>query len=134
MTENPEDFHIQFEWLQEGRIAVFRAKDCFPETIDAWYQTSLDIIKNWPETKPYLVLTNLTELGLTPYARQRTEELAVLMPQYLSGRVAVIISRGVLGYGLRIFGTTRLKALVPNLTFEFFFEEAKALEWLEEAL
>lgn len=136
MTENQEGLNngIKFEWLQEGRIAAFYLTNTAPETIDTWYRTSTDIIQQWPETKPYLVFTDMTNLGLTPYARQRTEELAATIPKYLSGRVAVLISRGVLGYGLRMFGSTRLKALVPNLSFEFFFEEAKALEWLEESL
>ena len=125
---------VTLEWLHDGRIAMFHAENTSSETIDAWYHMSVELVQNWPQAKPYLVLSNFSNLGLTPYSRQRSEELAAAIPDSLNGRVAVVISRGILGYGLRMFGTTPLKALVPNLEFEFFFEETKALAWLEEAL
>ncbi len=124
----------KLEWLYDGRIAAFCLENTSPTAIDTWYEASREVIQNWPETKPYLILERFTNLGLTPYNRQRAEELATLIPDHMDGRVAVVISRGVLGYGIRMFGANRLKALIPNITFEFFFEEAKALEWLEEAL
>lgn len=125
---------VKLEWLCDGRIAAFYLENTSPEAVDAWYEASREVIQNWPETKPYLILERFTDLGLTPYNRQRAEELATLIPDHMDGRVAVVISRGVLGYGIRMFGANRLKALIPNITFEFFFEETKALEWLEELL
>lgn len=124
----------KLEWLCDDRIAAFCLENTSPAVVDAWYETSREVIQNWPETRPYLILERFTNLGLTPYNRQRAEELATIIPDHMNGRVAVVISRGVLGYGIRMFGANRLKALIPNITFEFFFEEAKALEWLEEAL
>ncbi|MBI5929472.1 MAG: hypothetical protein HY862_09195 [Chloroflexi bacterium] len=122
------------EWLFERRVVTVRIESTMPDVIDAWYETSLEVIQNWPEDKPYLFLGNFTNLGLTPYSRQCAEKLALAIPKDMSGRVAVVISRGILGYGLRMFGINRLKALIPNLPVEFFFEETKALAWLEELL
>lgn len=125
---------VTLEWLYDGQVAAFQVESTDPTVVDTWYEMSLEVLQSWPETKPYLVLERFTNLGMTPYNRQRAEEIASFIPQYLFGRVAVVISRGVLGYGIRMFGANRLKALIPNLTIEFFFEEDKALEWLKKAL
>ncbi len=125
---------VTLEWLYDGQVAAFQVESTDPTVVDTWYEMSLEVLQSWPETKPYLVLERFTNLGMTPYNRQRAEEIASFIPKYLFGRVAVVISRGVLGYGIRMFGANRLKALIPNLTIEFFFEEDKALEWLKKAL
>ena len=136
ITDNIEDLGNNFtrKWLYDGRVVVYEARSVSRPAIDTWAQAVLADTLNWPEDRPILAIHDFVSVGLTPYGRRIAEEIAGQIPKHIQGRYAVIISPGVFGNAIRLFGKGRINQILPQLESDFFFYQEPALHWLEELL
>lgn len=125
---------LTHKWLCGGRIVAYIPATTTKATVDTWAATIEHDMANWPADQPYLALHDFSQIGLTPYNRQRGEEVLRQVPDHIKGRHAFVISRGILGVGLKFFGMNRFKRLCPGLEPAFFFNVADAIAWLQEGL
>lgn len=117
-----------------NRILVYIADDASRQSVDSWAKAVLEDVTTWPLEKPFLALHHFQAIGLTPYNRQIGQEVARQFPDTLHGRYATLISRGAIGYAVKLFGTSQLNKILPQLESAFFFDYDIALAWLKEKI
>lgn len=121
-------------WLYSRRIVIYMLDEATRAAVDTWAQHVVADSQAWERSRPFLALHHLENLGMTPYSTRKAEEVARSMPRDLHGRYASVIGKGVIGQTIKIFGTTRLRRLLPQLESQFFFEEAPAVAWLRQGM
>ena len=122
---------ITRKWLYGRQIVVYIMQDGGRNAIDTWADNVTADIQRWDSTCPYLALHHLANWGMTPYSTRRAEEVARQIPKTLHGRYASVISPGFIGQTIKLFGTRRLKVLLPQLESQFFFNYDTAVQWLK---
>lgn len=136
MTTNSEQLEhgVTREWLDEGRIVVFRTSSSSRAASDVWGEAVMATVKAWPNGQPFLALYDFRKLGLTPYNREVSLRVGNSVPDHFQGRFALLVGRDVLGHAIRLFGTRELGRVMPQLRGNYFYDEAEALTWLRELL
>lgn len=129
-----EESMMQTEWLYDGHIVTYKVTVFSRETIYKNSETVKEIIRTWPSGRPYLALMDYTEnpnLALTPYLRQRAEDILKTFPR-LHGRIAVVMKKSAASQTMRLFIKYGLGHKHKKLEREIFFSHAEALAWLSE--
>ncbi len=123
------------EWLHGGRVEFFKLTDATRESIDAWIDTALETLAQWPANRPYYGLVQMSlsvahVVIVNGYARQRIEELLPAFPS-VNGYQAILLPRTVMknvaGFVQRLFEESNRP---PHL----FYDMDNAFAWLDEQL
>lgn len=127
---------VKFEWLAEGKIAVFTVPDATRAVVDIYMDATTALVHEWSLEQPFLMLCDASN-GTAPFSmamRERVERLVRSDEfQALEGRFALVMQRNFLLQIIRMFMIT-LRPKVKGPEPRIFFTYADALHWLEEAL
>jgi hypothetical protein len=132
MTEVQLASGITFDELHQGKIICVTIRTVERTAVDKWYATVEEKIKGWSVDQPYLAMYDLAhkDVGFTPYMRHKAASINDLRPE-VRGRIALVLTRGPVGYLLMIFARVRARA---SRQLQVFFDRKAATAWLEEAL
>jgi hypothetical protein len=119
------------KWWFDRQVVAYIATEESNEAVDVWAKHTLADSNAWNIKKPYLALHDHTILKMTTYNRKVAEDVARKTSRKLHGRFANVIKRGIMGQAIWMFGTTRLKMLLPTLESQFFFDYEPAVKWLK---
>ncbi|MCC7447818.1 MAG: hypothetical protein IT324_10390 [Anaerolineae bacterium] len=131
---NVEQFgpYLTREWLDDRQIILYTATSVSRDVIDQWVESIRGLRADWPPDRPFLNLYDLssTDTSLTPYIRQRFQEL---MQEYHAyhGRTAIVIKKSFLAQLLQMFLDSQPKG--PRQR-KIFFNRDQGLQWLRQAL
>jgi hypothetical protein len=116
-------------WLMDRRIVVFRATTPTRPVVDAWIACVKRTMQDWPASQPYLAIHDFSapKVSLTPYARQRSEELIPLNTGR-QGYAALILAPTYVAQVIRLFLHTQSRQGNENRVF---FSMDKAIIWLD---
>lgn len=119
-------------WLMDHQIVVFEATQSTRVVVDAWVNTVMDVMKNWPKDCPYLALHDFRgkNIAFTPYARKRAQELVPLSSP-VPGYAAVIVPGSFVAQIIMLFMRTQKAGNINN---QLFFSYDEGLRWLESKL
>ncbi len=119
---------VSRQWLMNNRVVVFSVTDAKRESVDKWAEACKTAIANWPPDQPVLLMHDLSARGLalTPYARERAQDIAKTRPE-ARGRVAVILSSSLAATLIQLF--LRSERETPR-THRAFASREKGLAWL----
>lgn len=120
---------MTFEWLNEDTIVVVSLKTVNRASIDLCQQVLHYLLSQWPQDKPLHALYDFPEVGLTPYLRQKMNELRDSKPPTLKCKLAVIIPNNSLGYIMYLYWHAYPQGN-PDIQVQMFDNKATALEWL----
>ncbi len=127
---------VSFEWLHEGKIAIFIVPTPTQAVVDVFMDAMTLLMESWPPDEPLLILCDGSkgEAAMSMYMRTRVEKL-ITSPEFqqLHGRFALILRKGILVQIVKLFiyaMRPRIKGPQPNL----FFTRQAALDWLEGGL
>lgn len=123
------------EWLHGGQVEFFKLTDATRESVDAWIDTALETLAQWPANRPYYGLVQMTlsaahVIMVNGFARQRIEELAKAFPA-IGGYQVILLPRMVMknvsGFVERLFdGSNRPPQLFYDMDYLF--------AWLDQEL
>ena len=126
--------HVTTKHVHDGKIIIYEVTDVRRESVDVWAKVAHDTLVNWSPDYPYLNLQDFSgveNFAMTPYVRQRAEELMEPRPE-LSGRTAIVLKKSL---GSRIVSMfIRAKRVKKARQRRLFFTQEEALAWLEEWL
>lgn len=119
-------------WLDNERIAKIIALSTRRVDVDQFADTLRDVFSEWPADKPYLLLFDLSRVGVTPYSTKVAGDLAVETPKYLKGRAATLIPNGYFATVASNALSVITRPVHSNINFKFFrpSNEEAALDWL----
>jgi hypothetical protein len=123
------------EWLYDGQVEFFKLTDATREAIDAWIDTMLATLANWPPNHPHFGLVQISTSAahimiVNAYARQRIEELITAFPN-VKGHLAILMPRTIMknvtNFVERLFEHS-------NRPVEIFYDLDNVFAWLDELL
>lgn len=122
--------------IQDGKIVVleFDTPYLSCRIVDEIVNVIIDTMRNWTPKRPYLALQIFNKgVMMTPYARQRTEEVVSMFP-HLKGRVATVIHPVTSASVTQSWLDNILSVQQPAFAHRIFFTREEALNWLTELL
>lgn len=125
---------ITRQWLFDRQIVVYRIASITRPAIDTWVAAVIDDAQAWPADRPYLVMHDTAGFGTTPYGSVRSLEMTRAITGKLTGRYAIVISKGVFGTVVKNFFKNTLSRLIQAMEGQFFFSYDEALDWLKSQL
>ncbi|MEP7285381.1 MAG: hypothetical protein ABI947_06405 [Chloroflexota bacterium] len=117
-------------WLHKGQIVCYTVTSVTRAAADAWLNSAVELVAQWPADQPYLSIHDFSEATLTPFIRKRSVEANKAMPPTLFGRSAVIMPRTFVNHIIRLFVTTDLSHANKRIQRDVFFRLEEATEWL----
>ena len=124
---------VTLEWLHDGQMVYVTLNNSHRKAIETWFRTVEAIGQTWDPEQKYMAAYNLTSVGLTPYFRQRSLDMAQVV-RHLRGCYAIIISSSdpVSSVTRTYFehNISRASARVGQV----FETDEEALAWLESQL
>jgi hypothetical protein len=126
---------VLLEWLCDRQIVIMWLCDLSRSSVDAYIETSLEIIDTWPRDKPYLALKVLQPNQImSRYLRYRTNEIGQrILKCGLEGRSAIVCpddeTADLIDMAVR---TDEIE--VPHMQRKTFSDQDQALDWLLQAL
>jgi hypothetical protein len=124
---------VTLEWFDEGEIAHFVLVNCRRETVDAYIDTNLLLLKHWDLSVDMRIFHDIShpDVSLTPYFRQRLNDIIpVINETGVHGVSAVLMSKGFLETVIAFFGNA-FNRRTPNFKQRYFTDRTKALAWLQ---
>lgn len=131
---------LSIEWLDEGKIHVITLLDVKRESVEAYRDLNIAIMRSWAVDEVYLTLQNLTAPGVivTPAVRSTGQEIWDTNTGLgLHGMIVLVTQRGsLLGSTIRNAFVNTLMRMRPNTKCPVFFEtdREKALARLRQVL
>lgn len=126
--------HLIRYWLFDKRVVVYQPNGASRETVDAWHDLVVETADQWPTDRPYLEIHDMSNSTVTPYARQRAQELVEHL-NHRRGRTAIILPSSQVG--------RQMMSLLINITFrrwnrtmerQVFTSLQRATAWVKEML
>lgn len=119
------------EWPFTNQLCILRITKSSQIAVDEWAETLGKTFKEWPEGKMVLIMMDFRQQGLTPYLRQKAMEAVKTLNPDKPERIAILLSRDILGVSLKLF----VHMLLPFINnadsqFKIFHDELTALRWL----
>lgn len=137
------------EWFFDDKIVAYTLRSADEGILNAWTDAVANNLQNWPRSKPYLALHDISapgcaifymvyaqyqilNVGINPDYRERAE--AILRGHDHPARVAVHLSLSLSGRVTQR-STEVVDAIDPQpVEYKTFFNRDKALEWLREGM
>lgn len=124
---------LTMQWLYSRRIVALTLTDSRPEIIDAYTALNIQVIQQWPRSRPYLIFQDHTKVGFPEHLRQRAPEiLSAFREEGLTGRNAFIARRQAPIATLRDFGDAMARR--ARISIRVFTSPPLALEWLKQVM
>lgn len=127
---------IRRYWLTSRVVVIETDGDMSPAAIDVWADTTANTVLNYPEEyKTVYILQNLVHPNqrITPYARQKTEDLYANITLTRPVYMAVVLKNSFVNQIVSLF--VRLwDRSQPLLTQRVFTSSELATRWLEDKL
>ena len=127
---------VTIEWLDNGRMVVFRLSQASRDAIDRYMVAKLALIRNWNPREPLAFISDGShpDLAMTPYMRAKLPEIGAALRIYgIKSYAAVVIRKGVVGSLIRTFAN-RFYRKAGDMELAYFSTCADALDWLREKL
>ncbi len=122
---------LGLEWLHEDTVLV-SLKTVNRQSIDFCQQVLSTLFSRWSKDKVLKALYDFPEVGLTPYLRQKMNELRDAKPAALRCKIAVMIPNNSLGYIMYLYWHAYPQGK-NEIEVQMFEERALALAWLNPA-
>ncbi|MCI0710482.1 MAG: hypothetical protein L0154_10010 [Chloroflexi bacterium] len=121
--------------IADNRIVIYSTHATTRASVDTWTRAVLDDAANWQGGSPYLIAHNFQKIAITPYSRQKAQEVCRSYDRNLTGRFALVLNRGPVGFTFQIYTQRVLAGMVPRgLEPGFFYNLDAAIRWLKERL
>ena len=123
---------VLVEWLDEGRIVVFKLTQPSRDSVDLFVMANLMLINNWDNTEPLAFISDGTHrnMGMTPYMTARLPEIGDAMNRRDIKSYGVVLMRhDLVGNMIRRFGE-RFYRKAGDMELAYFTTYDDALEWL----
>jgi hypothetical protein len=121
--------------LADNRIVIYSTHDTTRASVETWAKAVLDDAGTWRPNSPYLIAHNFQKIAITPYSRQKAQEVCRAYDRNLTGKFALVLNRGPIGFTFQIYTKRVLGPLVPdNLEPGYFYNLDAAIDWLKEHL
>jgi hypothetical protein len=129
--QTPYPHGLSVRWPFENQLCILRITNSSQAAVDEWVEVLSATFANWPEGQLVLIMLDFREQGLTPYLRQKAMEAVKTLNPDKPERIAIVLSRDILGVSLKLF----VHMLLPlinneNSQFKIFHDELTALRWL----
>jgi hypothetical protein len=125
---------VSFEWIDEGRIAVFTLPSVARDAIDAYFQKLTEVMLALPEGGRLLSLHDFSHrsIMITPYFKMRSDEFNKLAKSYnWRSKTAILMSNTIAGKIIRLIADA-VSANRGDIELRFFKDRDEALAWLRE--
>lgn len=122
-----KDF-IGVEWLEPG--VVVSLKTVTRASIDVCQQVLSLMMKSWPLGETLTALFDFPELGLTPYLRQKMNEVRESKPVSLKCRLGIVIPSNSLGYIMYLYWNAYPQG-DPSIEMQMFESREAGLAWMK---
>ncbi|HLA44887.1 MAG TPA: hypothetical protein VJZ27_15690 [Aggregatilineales bacterium] len=127
---------VSLEWVNEGRIAVFRMGKPTREAVDLFVDVQIAVIKQWNDTEPFAFVSDGThpDFSMTPYMRNRFPDIGNTMSDKSMRSYAVVLLRkNLVGTMILYFGN-RFHRKAGDMDLKYLSSLDEALEWLGEKI
>jgi hypothetical protein len=122
------------ELIDDDTIVVITSKGTTRSMVDAWGATIVEAIKNWPSDEPYLAIYDVSQSGITPYSRSKSEQIAreaaSIEREHPMLAFALVVDRSVVGHLIRLFSKRSIQRAYPEWHTDIFHSRDEALGWL----
>ena len=136
-TQGPVDYghNVTFEWIEDGRIAVFSLKDTSRTSVDAFFMVNLAFAEQNRGKTIYIFNDAMSpNIALTQYFRQKLTKLAEVFEEFdITAVIASVIQPGLFSTIAKLFSNFLSKS-APRSTQRFFNDYDEALNWLKTHL
>ena len=122
---------VTVEWIDDGRIVIFRLNRPGKLTIDRWFEAVWQLFEEYPVDEPLILLHDTRQLGLVPYMREKSAMLSEKGARYTKGRYAVVMADTPLAQLGRLYVNFQARKVTTREGRAFTDFDA-ALEWLRE--
>ena len=119
------------QWLHDGKAVIITLTSDKRKAIDDWYEIVAAVAASWNPDETYLAVYDLTDVGLTPYFRKRSIDVAQAVSN-LRGRYAVIIPDGDSSASVMRLYFETVVSQASKRQGRIFDEVDSAIRWLEE--
>jgi len=123
--------NVTVEWVDAGRIVIFRLKDGHRDSVDRWFEVVSEVFAEFPKDEPLLVMHDVRQAGLGAYIREKSTQLTPKAAHFKKGRYAVVIVDSALSHLVRLFLDVTSRYLT-NRERRAFTDFDTALEWLRQ--
>ena len=123
--------NVSVEWVDEGRIVIFRLKNGNRDSVDRWFEVVSDVFAAFPVDEPLIVMHGMQDAGLGAYIREKSVQLTPKAAHIKKGRYAVVITDNALSQVVRLFLNVTSRQLT-NRERRLFTNFDAALEWLRQ--
>ncbi len=118
------------QFLYEGQIVAFTLTDGSRDTIDNWVAVITKMAENAPTDGPLFMLYDISQIYMSPYAREQLQDLAQNPPNVARLYLAVVVDSLVVQMLAVVFS----RVPVPNMERKVFRDRDTASQWLKEKL
>jgi hypothetical protein len=122
---------LTFQWLFDGKVAAFCAKNATRPVVDAWIGKQIEISDAWDASKPLYTLNDYSakDCVMTSYNQQRIRELTGKYP-HLNNYSVTIVQQN-----LTMVIAKMLVRTMPNRDkVQLVFKYEDALRWLKSKM
>lgn len=121
--------------IADDRIVIYSTHATTRASVDTWADAVLTDASQWPKDRPYLIAHNFQKIAITPYSRQKAQVVCRSYDRNLTGRFALVLNQGPIGFTFRIYTQRVLGRMVPDgLEPGYFHNLGTAIDWLKERL
>ena len=140
---------VVLHWYCGRRIVVYQFDTILTAGLNAWADTAVTVLRDWPVDQPYLAAHDLSNTkvamtyvmavkydvfhpGVIPAKQAEVDALLRTRPDFRA-RVALIFGISHSGYLIHTL-TRHYKPTNPNIEFAGYFKRERALDWLAQKL
>jgi hypothetical protein len=122
---------VTLEWVDAGRIVVFRLKNGNRDSVDRWFDVVSQVFAEFPVDEPLIVMHDVRDAGLGAYMREKSTQLTPKAAHFSKGRYAVVIADNTLSHLVRLFLNVTSRRLTTRERRAFTNFDA-AVQWLRQ--
>jgi hypothetical protein len=120
---------VVLEWVDNGRIVVFRLEQHSQKSVDFWFDVVSQVFADYPVDEPLIVLHDMRQASIGPYLREKSKILTENAARFSKGRFAVVMSDNPLAQLVRLFVNIQSRRLTARER-RAFTDYDEALTWL----
>lgn len=135
MTLEVLGHQVTREYLHDGRIAVYSIIGGGQDISDSWADAIIAEITAWGVSRPYLTLQDMSQSGISPYGKKRTDDILRSIPPDMQVYIAIVLGHSLFSNFIRLFIKSLAQAhKTSHISYHFTSSRAEALAWLEQYL
>lgn len=120
------------ESYEQGAVIAIVLSSVTQKNVNDFVETLSQIQAEW-QNPPIRLMVDLQNphIGLTPYLRQKLEDLLSQL-NHTEGRYVFVMSKSIITQSMQLLLSDIIRSQGRNLAVDIFFDKSKAYEWLKE--